>query len=98
MITPLKSTALHELLNEPVLFDANIFMVGIENRGSDKNCSFDNMKKLFIEPLFQSFTNILIHEEVYKELDEDARNYVDSYIGKNVSIVSENSLYGSDPL
>lgn len=98
MITPLKSTALHELLNEPVLFDANIFMVGIENRGSDKNCSFDNMKKLFIEPLFQSFTNILIHEEVYKELDEDARNYIDSYIGKNVSIVSENSLYGSDPL
>lgn len=98
MITPLKSTALHKLLNEPVLFDANIFMVGIENRGSDKNCAFDNMKKLFIEPLFQSFTNILIHEEVYKELDDDARKYVDSYIGRNVSIVYENGLYGTDPL
>lgn len=29
MITPLKKTALHNLLNKPVLFDANIFMVGI---------------------------------------------------------------------
>ena len=98
MITPLKSTALHKLLNEPVLFDANIFMVGIENRVSDKNCSFDNIKKLFLEPLFKSFNNILIHEKVYNELDEEAKVYVDSYIGKNVSIVSENGLYGVDPI
>ena len=49
MITPLKKTALHDLLNKPVLFDANIFMVGISDRVSDKNCSFENMKKLYIE-------------------------------------------------
>lgn len=54
MITPLKKTALHDLLNKPVLFDANIFMVGISDRVSDKNCSFENMKKLYIEPLFES--------------------------------------------
>ena len=41
MITPLKKTALHDLLNKPVLFDANIFMVGISDRVSDKNCSFE---------------------------------------------------------
>ena len=98
MKTPLKITALHDLLNEPVLFDANIFMVGIENRGSDKNCSFDNMKKLYIEPLFKSFTNILIHEQVYNELDHEARAYVDSYVGKSVTIVTENGLYGVDPI
>ena len=50
MITPLKKTALRDLLNKPVLFDANIFMVGISDRVSDKNCSFENMKKLYIEP------------------------------------------------
>lgn len=33
MITPLKKTALHDLLNKPILFDANIFMVGISDRG-----------------------------------------------------------------
>lgn len=97
MFTPLKKTALHDLLNKPILFDANIFMVGISERSSDENCSFENMTQLYIKPLFESFTDIYIHEEVYKELDDDARNYVDSYKGKNVSIVTEGGLYGTDP-
>lgn len=97
MITPLKKTALHNLLNKPILFDANIFMVGISDRVSDKNCSFENMKQLFIKPLFESFTDIYIHVEVYKELDDDARAFVDTYKGKNVSIVDEGGLYGTDP-
>lgn len=53
MITPLKRTPLHDLLNKPVLFDANIFMVGIEDRISNKNCSFENMKQLYIQPLLR---------------------------------------------
>lgn len=47
MITPLEKTALHDLLNKPILFDANIFMVGISERVSDKNSSFENMKQLY---------------------------------------------------
>lgn len=97
MITPLVKTALHDLLNKPILFDANIFMVGIENRLSDKNCSFESMKEAFIEPLFESFTDIFIHNEVYKELDSESKNLVDKYVGKNVTIVDENGLYGTDP-
>ena len=97
MITPLKKTALHDLLNKPILFDANIFMVGISERVSDQNCSFENMKHLYIKPLFESFTDIYIHEEVYKELDEDARAFVDMYKDKNVTIVKEDGLYGTDP-
>ena len=72
-------------------------MVGISERTSDKNCSFENMKQLYIKPLFESFTDIYIHEEVYKELDEESRKFVDSYIGKNVTIVKEDGLYGTDP-
>ena len=97
MITPLKKTALHDLLNKPVLFDANIFMVGISDRIADKNCLFENMKQLYIKPLFESFTDIYIHIEVYKELDDEARTFVDTYKGKNVTIVDENGLYGTDP-
>ena len=97
MFTPLKKTALHDLLNKPILFDANIFMVGISERTSDKNCSFESMKRLYIKPLFESFTDIYVHEEVYNELDEEARDFVDSYKGKNVTIVTENGLYGTDP-
>lgn len=97
MITPLKRTALHDLLNRPILFDANIFMVGISERGSDKNYSFENMKQLYIRPLFESFTDIYIHNEVYKELDGEARAFVDTYKGRNVTLVDEGGLYGSDP-
>ncbi len=97
MVTPLKKTALHELISKPVLFDANIFMVGISERISDERYSFENMKQLYIIPLFESFTNIYIHEEVYKELDDESRSFVDTYKGKNVSIVGEDGLYGKDP-
>lgn len=97
MITPLKKTALHKLLDKPVLFDANIFMVGISDRVSDKDYTFENMKKMYIEPLFESFTDIYIHEEVYKELDEKSKAFVDLYIGKNVTVVGEGDLYGRDP-
>lgn len=55
MITPFKKVHLYELYKEPILFDANIFMVGIEKRSIDDNCSFDNMKKLYILPLFEKF-------------------------------------------
>ena len=57
MITPLKRTPLHDLLNKPVLFDANIFMVGIEDRISNKNCSFENMKQLYDYSQLQSVLN-----------------------------------------
>ena len=97
MMTPLANTTFHDLLNRPILFDANIFMVGIEDRASDKNCTFENMKQMYIEPLFESFTDIYIHREVYKELDSEAKNFVDSYKGKNVTIVDEGNLYGRDP-
>ena len=97
LITPLKKTPLHDLQNRPILFDANIFMVGISERATDKKYSFENMKQLYIGPLFECFTDIYIHDEVYKELDNDARAFVDAYKGKNVTIVAEGGLYGTDP-
>lgn len=55
MITPLEKTPLHELLSKPILFDANIFMVGVENRSANKNASFESMKELYILPLIYLF-------------------------------------------
>lgn len=98
MRTPLQRVSLTTLLQQPILFDANIFMVGIDNRLSDSNCSFENMKKLYMIPLLESFQQILIHEMVYKELDADSRQLIEKYIGRNVSIVSEDNLYGRDPI
>lgn len=97
MITPLEKTNLNDLFKKPILFDANIFMVGISDRSSDENCSFENIKNVYIQPLFEKFTDIYIHEEVYKELDEESRKYIDNYKDKNLKIVDEGGLYGKDP-
>lgn len=98
MITLLKQIPLKILCSQPVMFDANIFMVGIENRGSDPNCSFENMKDVYMIPIFESFRQIIIHQMVYDELDNETKAFVDTYIGKNVIIVQEKELYGKDPL
>lgn len=97
MFTPLEKISLKQLCTQPIMFDANIFMVGIENRGSDPNCSFENMKDLYLTPLFESFTQIYIHQTVYDELDPQARDLVDTYKAKNVTIVDEDNLYSVDP-
>lgn len=98
MNSPLEKISLRALCQQQVLFDANIFMVGLDKRNSDPNCSFENMKELYIMPLMESFQQIVIHQMVYDELDPDARNLIDGYVGKNVTIVNENGLYGTDPV
>ena len=85
------------MLKSKVMFDANIFMVGIEYRYSDFNCSFENIKNLCLIPILESFTNIIIHRVVYDELDNNARKLIDKYVGKNITIVDEDDLYGKDP-
>ena len=80
MISPLMTISLSNLRKQPIMIDANIFMVGIENRGSDPNCSFENMRDLFIVPMLESFSQIYIHEVVYSELDDDAKKLVDEYL------------------
>lgn len=77
MISPLQKISLSKLLQQPIMFDANIFMVGIEKRTSGFDCSFENMKQLYMMPLFDSFRQIMIHEMVYKELDGESRNFMD---------------------
>lgn len=98
MTSPLEKISLKSLCRQPIMFDANIFMIGIENRVSDPNCSFENIKKLFLIPIFESFHQIIIHGAVFDELDEAAKEFVKPYIGKNVAIVDEGGLYGRDPL
>ncbi|MCD7837171.1 MAG: hypothetical protein LUG83_11145, partial [Lachnospiraceae bacterium] len=98
MKSPLEKISLESLCQQPIMFDANIFMVGIEKRASNENCSFENIKKLFLIPVFDSFTQIIIHEQVYNELDMEAKKFVGQYKGKNMMIVKEDDLYGKDPL
>jgi hypothetical protein len=84
--------------NQAVMIDTCILLVGADKEGSDPEYGFEIMKSSFIQPMFNYFQNIKIHEKVIEELDEKRRTYVDSFIGKNVEIVSENDLFGKDPV
>jgi hypothetical protein len=87
---------LNKFLTQPILLDASVLLVGVEK--NDDKFSFEAMKTLYIEELFNHFQDILIHETVFEELDDERKKFVSTYVGKNVKIVSENNLYGQDPL
>jgi len=89
---------LKESKASPVMLDACVLMVGINKQNSDVNYSFENMKRTHLKPLFDYYEDIKIHEIVLSELDDARRNFIKEYIGKNVEIVGEGSLYGKDPI
>lgn len=96
MYTPLDKITLKELIEKPIMVDANILMVGIENRGRDPNCSFTEMRDLYLIPFFESFKEVIIHKAVYDELDSECKHFIDRCT--NVVIVECDNLYGVDPL
>ncbi len=97
MVSVFYEISLEKLYEQPIMFDANIFMVGIDRRANDLNASFDNVKETIMIPVFESFKRILIHEKVYRELDTEAQEFINSFLEKNAEIVSEADLYGRDP-
>ena len=97
-IEALSARELGQIYKRPVLFDANIFMVGIENRSGDKYCSFEHIKSVLLIPLLESFEDILIDKAVYDELDRNSRDLVDGYSNTNVKIDDISALYGADPI
>lgn len=85
-------------IDQPIILDASTLLVGITKQASDPNYSFSNMCQVYINALFNTFQNIIIHETVWAELDDLRREYIESqFIGSNVVIVGEGDLYGRDP-
>lgn len=83
--------------DEPIIFDTCIFMVGIDKRHTDPKYSLDNMRKNWMDDVLSYFSNILLHETVYNELDADTRKIIDEHIGKNIKLVNDKDLFDSDP-
>jgi len=86
-----------QALSRPVVFDASVLMVGVDRQSTDHNYSFDKMRIIYLDALVENFQHIVIHEEVWKELDPQRADFLSKYIGKNISVVSEGSMYGTDP-
>lgn len=82
---------------QSLMIDASVLLVGVDYQIGDERYSFENMKRTYMESLFSYFEDIKIHITVYNELDNQRKQYVHAYVGKNVQIVDENGLYGKDP-
>jgi hypothetical protein len=87
---------LKKLKSQPLLLDASVLLVGVEK--NEPNYSFSVMKELYLEALFHYFDKLLIHETVWNELDDSRKDFIDQFIGRNVAIVTEENLYGRDPI
>ena len=81
----------------PIIFDACIFMVGIDKRHTDSLYSLKSMRANWMDAVLSYFDNILIHKVVYRELDPDTRKVIDERVGKNITIVNDDDLFDSDP-
>lgn len=75
---------------DPIIFDACSLMIGVGEKS--KGYSFERIAQLILVPIFWYFEDIRIHEVVYGELDEKTKNFLDNYIGKSVTIVSETAI------
>lgn len=83
--------------DSPIIIDTCIFMVGIDDRYTNPDYSLENMKKNWMNDILAYFSNILLHEVVYGELDSDTKKIIDEHIGKNVTIVDDEDFMDSDP-
>lgn len=78
------------------MFDANILMCGIER--SEAEYSFECMKECYLNHIFSYFEDILIHEAVFYEISEDRKEFLNKFIGKNLTIVGEGDIYNHNPI
>ncbi|HIQ99024.1 MAG TPA: hypothetical protein IAB23_05010 [Candidatus Scybalocola faecavium] len=73
--------SLFENCNQTIFLDANFFIVPDRSRIGAKAIAFDRYKEYWLDPLFDAFSNLSVHESVYKELvDGKIKDFVDHKI------------------
>lgn len=69
-----------------ITLDANILIPPDRSRYAKISFDFDTFKRIWLEPIFNTFTNLAIHEAVYDELViPSVKDYVDSLIDTSPS-------------
>ena len=76
-----KNAALFTLIKNPdttVFLDANVFIPADRSKLNTKAFDFSSWKKFWLDPLFECFSGLAVHESVQKELiNSKERNYAD---------------------
>jgi rRNA-processing protein FCF1 len=89
------SSSLVNVFNEPqqiITMDAN-FLICPNRKGT--NFPFEKFSEIWLDPIFEAFPNLAIHEAVYEELvDKNSKNYIDSK--PNLIIHKDSSLTAAE--
>jgi len=80
----LSLVSIFENPNQIITIDANFLIPPDRSRYAKKSFSFALFKKVWIEPIFNEFPKLAIHESVYDELvGTELRNYVENLRQEN---------------
>jgi hypothetical protein len=75
--------------NIPIFVDTNLFIPPDRSKLGGIPISFKEYKLFWLDALFDSFTNLSIHESVYKELVQtDIISYIDEKINSNPKLLT----------
>ena len=78
-----KNVALEKLFEIPdteILLDANLLIPPDRSRFGVRPIAFTQYKEIWLEPLFNEFKNLAIHETVYEGYQKVIANHHDRYI------------------
>lgn len=94
-----KNLALCKLFEDPeqtIFLDANFFIPPDRSCMGAKPITFEKYKEIWLEPIFDAFPNLAVHESVHDELVLDTvRNYANA---KKSEIPSKLKIYYDDKL
>lgn len=80
----LSLVSIFENPNQIITIDANFLIPPDRSRYARKSFNFALFKKVWLEPIFNEFPKLAIHESVYDELvDMELRNYVENLRQEN---------------
>lgn len=80
--------ALQQLIQDPnqlITLDANLLIPPDQNRYGQKGIDFVTFQQIWLDPIFEAFPKLAIHEAVYDEVEvtSSVRRYVDEKINHN---------------
>jgi hypothetical protein len=95
------SPALISIIEHPeqiITLDANLIIPPYRIQFSKQVIEFDTFRKIWLDPIFEAFPNLAIHEAVYKELvGISSQTYIDSKMASTppeITIHKDSSLTG----
>lgn len=82
--------------NQIITLDANFLIPPYRSKYANKSFDFRTFQRIWLDPIFEAFPNLAIHEAVYDELvTASLKTYIDNHIKnipKKISIHIDSSL------